>query len=314
MFSRRFKYQIEAKPRDDKEIEVEKLQIALSKISSATEFFTPQWLDMVKEFEYIASAAILEQEQPEEEPDSTLWEKNTEVVVRTILEKVKMITIFKIYTKGLTLIDKLPKLLSSMPGVSPDSLECSFYTLLQHSSLLVKCCLDAKEGVALVGKHMKSILTTTKQSLISTRHMFTLDSEHAHNAAPSLGTLGLYWLYNVARRLDELPQGLEEDTCRMIGEEGLVEEAMRTVMELPEVMGDDAVITLAELLAALADAEPFMDYIDSYLPDEDVVDLFLRFYDACVLPLMGDPEERPKMLSLEEVVAWIREEYPDMGL
>lgn len=127
-------------------------------------------------------------------------------------------------------------------------------------------------------------------------------------------------LYNTVRRAGDLPMGAADSVYAAIAERGVVAKSLRlykagrdptAAQKISPVMTEDALVVLAEFLAALSEGEPFLDSAERFFEGDAARD-FLDFYDGVASPLLAVPEERAKMLLLDEILSWLRRERPEL--
>lgn len=173
--------------------------------------------------------------------------------------------------------------------------------------ILVKCCSDTRDVFDIF--NYQSFFTVLSYVTIITE-LAKLD-ESIGDFASLCATLYIYCIYNAARHADYAQMGTSDKLFRLIGSHRCLATALDMYCDNSIVLSDDCIMTLAEFLAIVAESEMFLDYADTYF-DQNTSTLFLQFYNNVVKGAMQNQEERRKLLSLEEIVSFIKRELPDI--
>ncbi|KAH0573815.1 hypothetical protein SS50377_23750 [Spironucleus salmonicida] len=163
--------------------------------------------------------------------------------------------------------------------------------------LLLKCYTDASETIA------QFDLSSLIYGLAETLKI----AVSCHNE--KLLTISSYVIYNVFRYVDMLPIGKDDVVFKALIQQKLFETLIQYSLE--GCFNQDAQVTIIEALAALSDCECFMDYVGELL-EGNIAKIFINFYDAFIVQLLEEPEERGKMLCYDDVLSWIRCERPEV--
>lgn len=173
--------------------------------------------------------------------------------------------------------------------------------------ILVKCCSDTWDVFEIF--NYQSFFTVLSYITIATE-LAKLDSSIS-DFASLCTTLYIYCIYNAARHIDCARMDASDKLLKLIGSHRCVATALDIYSNNSMVLSDDCVMTLAEFFAILAESEMFLDYADMYF-DQHTSALFLQFYNNVVKGAMQSQEGRRRLLSIEEIVSFIKRELPDV--
>lgn len=245
----------------------------------------------------LAELCLREQESADPESSGALFD-SSDVVLKELVASGKLDVIVKLFIAAAEPFEEHP--------ASEARLEYS-----RDLAAILKCATDAQE--ALSGLNHRLVLAGVA-GLFGMSEQAAQRSGAANGLVTVCTTLAVYILYNYARSIDNFDMGTSDAICRLFAEHRFVScmlAAWKFGLQNPERMiPDDGLVTMAETLAALAEAEPFLDNADAYFEGDAARD-FIRFYDAVVAPLLTDPAERGKMLCLDDVLSYIRRHRPE---
>ncbi|ESU37307.1 Hypothetical protein DHA2_151990 [Giardia duodenalis] len=206
------------------------------------------------------------------------------------------------------ILELLGDTLRELPTVPAESnsrvLLCS---AIKSLLILVKCCSDTLDVFEIF--NYQSFFTVLSYVSIVTE-LAKLDSSIS-DFASLCAILYIYCIYNAARHADHMQMGVSDKLFKLMDTHRCVATALNLYTDGNVNLSEDCIITLAEFLAVLAESEMFLDHADTHF-DQGTSALFLQFYDKEIKGAMQNQEERRKLLSLEEIVSFIRRELPDV--
>lgn len=279
----------------DNECSKEKIEQLIGKLSSCA-LGLPKHSEQVAALQELADIAAKDQEAAASTDSKDGVFDSSEHVVQAIVANNKI---------GL-ILELLGNTLRELPTVPAKSngqlLLCSAAKSLL---ILVKCCSDTRDVFEIF--NYQSFFTDLSYVTIVTE-LAKLD-DSVSDFASLCATLYIYCVYNAARHTDCMQMDVSNKLLELMGSHRCVATALAMYSDGHVSLSDDCIMTLAEFLAILAESEMFLDHADTYF-DQTTSTLFLQFYNKAVKPVMLSQEERQRLLSLEEIVSFIKRELP----
>ncbi|EFO63411.1 Hypothetical protein GLP15_3271 [Giardia lamblia P15] len=281
----------------DGECSKERIEQLVDRLKSC-ELGLPRHSEQVMVLQELAQIAAKDQEIAASTNNSDGVFDSSEHVVQAIVANSKIGLILELLGDTLR---KLP----TMPAESNSRvLLCS---AIKSLLILVKCCSDTRD-VFEIFNYQSFFAVLSYVSIVT--ELAKLDSSIG-DFASLCATLYIYCIYNAARHADHMQMGVSDKLLKLIDSHRCVTTALSLYIDSNVNLSNDCIITLAEFLAVLAESEIFLDHAETCF-DRDTSALFLQFYDKEIKGAMQNQEERQKLLSLEEIVSFIKRERPDV--
>lgn len=281
----------------DGECSKERIEQLVDRLKSC-ELGLPRHSEQVMVLQELAQIAAKDQEIAASTNNSDGLFDSSEHVVQAIVANSKIGLILELLGDTLR---KLP----TMPAESNSRvLLCS---AIKSLLILVKCCSDTRD-VFEIFNYQSFFAVLSYVSIVT--ELAKLDSSIG-DFASLCATLYIYCIYNAARHADHMQMGVSDKLLKLIDSHRCVTMALSLYIDSNVNLSNDCIITLAEFLAVLAESEIFLDHAETCF-DRDTSTLFLQFYDKEIKGAMQNQEERQKLLSLEEIVSFIKRERPDV--
>lgn len=261
----------------------------------ALESTAPKYAEQARLLKTLAHMAAADQEQAAMPGGADSMLDSSEYVVQLIVCN----------GKAAALLSLLGSALRELPTTTADSEARALLSeVIKSLLILIKCCTDTRGAFSVFNR--KSFFTVLSYIKIAVE-LASLDAS-ARDLASLCATLYIYCLYNAARHADSMQPGIASELFELFGTHQCIQTALELYTLAAIDLSEECLMTLAEFIAILAESELYLDYAETYL-DENTSSVFLRFYDGVVKGIMADPDERRKMLSLDEVISYVKREH-----